>query len=60
MQPPPDICDEDDEGHMRPIGGAFLSTLGGMYGYDQNPGAQQQYAPPQQPMGGGGYGEQPL
>ncbi|MEV8418827.1 hypothetical protein AB0P45_35445, partial [Streptomyces niveus] len=31
-----------------------------MYGYDQNPGAQQQYAPPQQPMGAGGYGEQPL
>ncbi|MFD3503317.1 SseB family protein [Streptomyces sp. NPDC058676] len=32
-----------------------------MYGYDQNVGAQQGYAPPQQPMSGGvgGYGQQP-
>ncbi|EST26184.1 hypothetical protein M877_19795 [Streptomyces niveus NCIMB 11891] len=63
MQPPPDICDEDDGERMRPnapMGGSFLSTLVRMYGYDQNPGAQQQYAPPQQPMGAGGYGEQPL
>ncbi|KOV63518.1 SseB family protein [Streptomyces sp. MMG1121] len=30
-----------------------------MYGYDQNAGAQQQYAPPQQPGGAGGYGQQP-
>lgn len=29
-----------------------------MYGYDQNAGAQQQYAPPQQQMPGG-YGQQP-
>ena len=31
-----------------------------MYGYDQNVGAQQQYAPPQQPMAGGYGQQQPL
>jgi hypothetical protein len=36
------------------MGAAQLSTLTGMYGYDQNPGAQQQYASPQQ-----GYAQQP-
>lgn len=43
-----------------------LSTLAGMYGYDQSPGAQQQYAPPgaqpppqQMPGGAGGYAQQP-
>ncbi|GAA2922476.1 hypothetical protein GCM10010446_03250 [Streptomyces enissocaesilis] len=36
-----------------------LGTLWAMYGYDQNQGGQQQYAPPQPPPQGG-YGEQPL
>lgn len=43
------------------------TTLWGMYGYDQNAGAQQGYAQPQQEMPGqmpggqmpGGYGQQP-
>lgn len=43
-----------------------LSTLADMYGYDQSPGAQQQYAPPgaqpppqQMPGAAGGYAQQP-
>jgi len=59
-QPLPGKCDEADGASAGLPRGAFLSTLALMYGYDQTPGAQQQYAPPQQPMNGGGYGEQPL
>ena len=55
---------------MRLPRGPPVDSLGRMYGYDQNPGAQQQYAPPPQqgqyaPQGGmqagmqgGGYAQQ--
>ncbi|OAH14907.1 hypothetical protein STSP_17440 [Streptomyces jeddahensis] len=43
------------QGPYRPTRPAALGTLCAMYGYEQNQGAQQQYAPPPQQ----GYGQQP-
>ena len=45
-------------GETVPPAPGALGTLSPMYGYEQNAGAQQQYAPPQQQMPGA-YGQQP-